>query len=259
MRVRQGAGGVLLEGRRQLALISALQLLCLPISSCIFPWPSTAPTAFLCSAGARRAQGAACGGCTTTLSPQPRLRSCPSCSWLREALGSWWARRQICVSRRAERRDEEGVSIDTIHTHNFSPSILTISTACSSLHSALRAVVLVVAHLQLHLHLHHAQQPRESQNSSLIAVTPGQCMTWDQSSVDLQSYSRTILNRVTNGFVTAVSRVILGGKRQTLALSAVSHRYLSGKLTWCAHRRITEFCPKVKTPPNVSHLTWNRC
>ena len=30
VRVRQGAGGVLLEGRRQLALMSALQLLCLP-------------------------------------------------------------------------------------------------------------------------------------------------------------------------------------------------------------------------------------
>ena len=65
---------------------------------------------------------------------------------------------------------------------------------------------------KLHLQLHHAQQPHGSHNSTVISVTPGQCMTWDQSSVDLQSYSRTILNRVTNGFVTAVSRVILGGK-----------------------------------------------
>ena len=155
MRVRQGAGGVLLEGRRQLALMSALQLLCLPISSCIFPWPSTAPTAFLCSAGARRAQGAACGRCAATRSPQPRLRSCPSWSWLREALRSWWAWRQICVSRRAERRDEEDVSIDTSHTHSFSCLICAISSASLSLHSALEAVVLVLAHLHLHL-----QQPQ---------------------------------------------------------------------------------------------------
>jgi hypothetical protein len=212
------------------------------------PWPSTPDPAFPCWPRARRAQGAACGRCAATRSPQPRLRSCPSWSWLRKALGSWWALRQICVSRRDERCDEEGVSIDTICTHSFSPSIQTISSACSSLHSALEAVVLVLAHLQLHLQLHHAQQPRESHNSSLTAGTPGQCMTWDQSSVDLQSYSRTNLNRATNGFATAVSRVLLGGKRQTQALSAVSHRDLSGKLTWCAHRRITEFCSKVKTP-----------
>ena len=51
---------------------------------------------------------------------------------------------------------------------------------------------------------------------------------------------RTILNRATNGFVTAVSRVPPGGKWQTQALSAVSHRDLSGELTWGAHRRIAE-------------------
>ena len=51
---------------------------------------------------------------------------------------------------------------------------------------------------------------------------------------------RTILNRVTNGFVTAVSQVLLGGKKQTWALSAVSHRDLSGKLTWGARRRMAE-------------------
>ena len=61
---------------------------------------------------------------------------------------------------RAERCDEEGVSIDTICTHSLSPSIVPISSASLSLHSTLRAAVLVVAHLQLHLQLHHAQQPR---------------------------------------------------------------------------------------------------
>ena len=67
---------------------------------------------------------------------------------------------QICVSTRAEWCDEEGVSIDTICTHSLSPSIVPISSASLSLRSALEAVVLVVAHLQLHLQLHHAQQPR---------------------------------------------------------------------------------------------------
>ena len=61
---------------------------------------------------------------------------------------------------RAERCDEEGVSIDTICTHSLSPSIVPISSASVSLRSALEAVVLVVAHLQLHLQLLHAQQPR---------------------------------------------------------------------------------------------------
>ena len=129
---------------------------------------------------------------------------------------------------------------DRWRSHSFSPSIVPIRSACSSLHSALRTVVLVAAHLQLQLQLHHAQQPHGSHNSTVISVTPGQRMTWDQSSVDLQSYSRTILNRATNGFVTAVSRVLLGGKWQTQALSAVSHRDLSGKLTWGAHRRVAE-------------------
>ena len=146
----------------------------------------------------------------------------------------------MCAWRRAERCDEEGVSIDTICTHSFSPSIVPIRSACSSLHSALRTVVLVAAHLQLHLQLHHAQQPHGSHNSTVISVTPGQRMTWDQSSVDLQSYSRTNLNRATNGFQPAVSRVLLAGKQQTWALSAVSRRDLSGKLTWCVHGRVVE-------------------
>ena len=123
------------------------------ISSCILSWPSTAPTAFSCSAGARRAQGAAGGACGGPGSAQPRLRSCPGWPWLCEALCSWWARRQICVCGRAERCDEEGVSIDTICTHSFSSSIVMISSASPSLHSALHAVVLIVAHLQLHRHL----------------------------------------------------------------------------------------------------------
>ena len=122
---------------------------------------------------------------------------------------------QICVSTRAEWCDEEGVSIDTICTHSLSPSIVPISSASPSLHLALHAVVLVLAHLQLHLQLHHAQQPHGSHNSTVISVTPGQRMTWDQSSVDLQSYSRTNLNRATNGFAAAVSQVLLGGKTQT--------------------------------------------
>jgi len=46
----------------------------------------------------------------------------------------------------------------------------------------------------------------------------------------------TNLNRATNGFITVFSRVLLGGKWQTQALSAVSRRDLSGKLTWGAHR-----------------------
>ena len=66
----------------------------------------------------------------------------------------------IYLWTRAERRDEEDVSIDTSHTHSFSCLICAISSASLSLHLALHAVVLVVAHLQLHLQLHHAQQPR---------------------------------------------------------------------------------------------------
>ena len=189
MRVRQGAGGVLLQGRRQTGALSASTSSSLPISSCFFSWPSTAPTAFLCSTGARRAQGAVGGACGGPGSPQPRPRSCRGWPWLSEALRSWWARRQICVCERAERCDEEGVSMDTICTQSFSPSIQTISSACSSLHLALRAVVLVVAHLQLHLQLHHAQQPQGSHNSTVISAISHQCMTWDHSSVDLYSYS----------------------------------------------------------------------
>ena len=164
MRVRQRAGGVLLQRRRQTGALSASTSSSLPICSCFFPWPSTAPTAFSCSAGARRAQGAAGGACGGPGSAQPRLRSCPGWPWLCEALCSWWARRQICVCERAERCDEEGVSIDTICTHSLSPSIVPISSASLSLRSALEAVVLVVAHLQLHLQLHHAQQPRSPTN-----------------------------------------------------------------------------------------------
>ena len=112
VRVRQGAGGVPLQGRRQTGALSASTSPSLPISSCFFPWPSTAPTAFLCSAGARRAQGAdTCGGCAATLSPQPRLRSCPSWSWLREALGSWWALvEREAVEGRVGDRDGECLS-----------------------------------------------------------------------------------------------------------------------------------------------------
>ena len=162
--VRQGARPGQLEGRRRMVLLSASTSSSLPISSCFFPWPSTAPTAFLCSASLRRAQGAVRYACVGRRSAQPRPRSCRGWPWLREALGSWWARRQICVCGRAERCDEEGVSIDTICTHSLSPSIVPIRSACSSLHSALRTVVLVVAHLQLHLQLHHAQQPRSPTN-----------------------------------------------------------------------------------------------
>ena len=44
-----------------------------------------------------------------------------------------------------------------------------------------------------------------------------------------------------NSFATAVSRVLLGRKKQTWALSAVSRRDLSGKLTWGASRRLLHF------------------
>ena len=160
MRVRQGAGGVSLQGRRQTGALSASTSSRLPISSCILPWPSTPHPALPCCPSCCGAKGAACSGFAATRSVQPRLRSCASWSWLREALRSWWARRQICVCGRAERCDEEGVSIDTICTHSLSPSIVPINSASLSLRSALEAVVLVVAHLQLHLQLHHAQQPR---------------------------------------------------------------------------------------------------
>ena len=153
MRVRQGAGGVLLQGRRQTGALSASTSSSLPISSCFFSRPSTAPTAFLCSAGARRAQGAVGSAWGGPSSAQLRPRSCRGWPWLREALRSWWAWRQICVSRRAERRDEEDVSIDTSHTHSLSSSIIPISSTSPSLHLALHALVLVVAHLQLHRHL----------------------------------------------------------------------------------------------------------
>ena len=163
---------------------------------------------------------------------------------------------------RAERCDEEGVSIDTICTHSLSPSIVPISSASPSLHLALHAVVPGCSSPPAPSPAPPRSAASQSHKSSLIAVAPGQCMTWDQSSVDLQSYSRTILNRVTNGFATAVSRVMLGGKRQTKAFSAVSRRDLSGKLTWGARRRRAGIRCKVKTPQIHtiwSHLTWNWC
>ena len=179
--MRQGARRGQLEGRRQTGALSASTSSSLPITSCIFPWPSTAPTAFLCSASLRRAQGAVEGACVGRRSAQPRLRSCPGWPWLLEALGSWWALRQICVCERAERCDEEGVSIDTICTHSLSPSIVPISSASPSLHLALHAVVPGCSS--------PPAPPRsaasQSHKFSLIAVTPGQRMTWDQSSVDL--------------------------------------------------------------------------
>ena len=70
--------------------------------------------------------------------------------------------RAICLSgQKHEQRDEEGVSIDTIHTHNFSPSIDAFRHTSPSLRSALHAVGLVVAHLQLHL-----QQPQLRQSDT---------------------------------------------------------------------------------------------
>ena len=60
----------------------------------------------------------------------------------------------IYLWTRAERRDEEDVSIDTSHTHSFSCLISAITCFCLSLQSAVLVVVLV-AHLQLHLQ-HHA-------------------------------------------------------------------------------------------------------
>ena len=58
----------------------------------------------------------------------------------------------IYLWTRAERRDEEDVSIDTSHTHSFSCLISAITCFCLSLQSAVLVVVLV-AHLQLHLQL----------------------------------------------------------------------------------------------------------
>ena len=76
--------------------------------------------------------------------------------------------RAICLSgQKHERRDEEGVSIDTIHNHNFFPSIDTFRHTSPSLHSALHAVGLVVAHLQLHL-----QQPQPGQSGTSQARGP---------------------------------------------------------------------------------------
>ena len=71
------------------------------------------------------------------------------------------------ASRRAERCDEEGVSIDTIYTHNFSCLPASISSASPSLRSGLRAVVLVVAHLQRDLKL-HLQHPSVASHQSVI-------------------------------------------------------------------------------------------
>ena len=68
----------------------------------------------------------------------------------------------------------------------------------------------------------------------------------------LVSTFTTILNRVTNGFATAVSRVLLGGKRQTWAPSPVSRRDLSSKLTWGAHRRRLDFSPKGQNATKCS-------
>ena len=70
--------------------------------------------------------------------------------------------RAICLSgQKHERRDEEGVSIDTNHTHSFSGLTSAISSASPSLRSALHAAVLVLAHLQLHLgHRGLASLPR---------------------------------------------------------------------------------------------------
>ena len=70
--------------------------------------------------------------------------------------------RAICLSRQKhERRDEEGVSIDTIHIRNFSPSIDAFRRTSPSLRLALHVVGLVVAHLELHL-----QQPQRRQSDT---------------------------------------------------------------------------------------------
>ena len=50
------------------------------------------------------------------------------------------------------------MSIDTIFTHSFSLAIDMIMSACPSLHLAVIAADLVVAHLQLHLQ-HTPAQP----------------------------------------------------------------------------------------------------
>ena len=75
----------------------------------------------------------------------------PQLSWLAvagEGAEGWWARRRSASGEYPQACDEEDVSIDTSYTPRFSHSIFAFSSACPSLRSALKAVVLVVAHLQ---------------------------------------------------------------------------------------------------------------
>ena len=132
------------------------------------------------------------------------------------------------ASRRAERCDEQGVSIDTIFTHIFSCLPASINSASPSLRSALKAVVLVVAHLQPHLQL-HLQHPGEASH-------------------------RSVIRRPRRGQSSGQTRISL--------ISGHAQKYLGSYALLAIAREPFELCPHFKSPPSVARrelsidLTW---
>ena len=143
------------------------------------------------------------------------------------------------ASRRAERCDEEGVSIDTIYTHNFSCLPASISSASPSLRSGLRAVVVVVAHLQRDLKL-HLQHPSVASHQSVIR-RPRRGQSSGQTRVSLisghaQKYSGSYA-------LLAIAREPFELCPYFKSRPSVARRELSIDLTWLAHR------PETQNPP----------
>ena len=143
------------------------------------------------------------------------------------------------ASRRAERCDEQGVSIDTIFTHIFSCLPASINSASPSLRSALKAVVLVVAHLQPHLQL-HLQHPGEAGHRSVIR-RPRRGQSSGQTRVSLisghaQKYSGSYA-------LLAIAREPFELCPYFKSRPSVARRELSIDLTWLAHR------PETQNPP----------
>ena len=114
-----------------------------------------------------------------------------------------------------------------------------ISSASPSLRSALKAVVLVVAHLQPHLQL-HLQHPGEASHRSVIR-RPRRGQSSGQTRVSLisghaQEYSGSYA-------LLAIAREPFELCPHFKSPPSVARRELSIDLTWLAHR------PKTQNPP----------
>ena len=155
--------------------------------------------------------------------------------------------RAICLpGQKHERRDEEGVSIDTIHTHNFSPSILTISTACSSLHSALRAVVLVVAHLQ-------APSPATPASPVRHATTGQSCIGRGARRSAVSLISGHAQKYVVSYALLAIAREPFELCPNFKSPPSIARRELSIDLRWPASKLETQN-PPLRSDPRIGHI-----